>query len=350
MWPAWYRKIEPSSGASYIRTQDFHTAVHTHEKRGIAWKFNGEWTTYNPNKSVSYKNLDRLGVDTESDFWTLMDEAQRANIKPPSSLSSIFIEYAQRRHIRWSRFSPKSPFFGTAFGGWERLMFQGGEYAAPIFLYDMNKAYRWSASVGMPDLSTAHRTKSFYAPHAIYLATNIKPFFPFANRNSTVILTSEERDAYGCDSATVLKGVAFRDTIDITPVFEDIDAAFPSVSKRIGQAFWGTWNSHRVVQQVGMLSGKMHELRNLYYNPIWAAFVTGRVKMRCWHWRNITLRVYCDSIMTTEPIPTGSDPGEWKLVREYPSGLRFHGARFTPINTYEGPTPWTKKAKELLPF
>lgn len=353
--PIGYRNLHQSDGVSYIREEEFNHVIAIHQSRGWLWKFDGTPTSYAPNKKLMFKNLDRLRFDTEDQFWTFIEDVKRAEMKPPTSLSGVFVACAKRERLSWRTYAPKAPFYGRMFGPWMEQIFRGGEYTAPVFLYDINQAYRWSGTVGLPDLNSAYRTRDFREPHAIYLVKNAKPYFPppvDRETDGTFVMTSEERDAYQIDSADVVHGVAFRnERVDVQRVFDRIDTEFPSVAKAVSQSYWGIWSSPKSVQQIGMLSGSTRELRNIYYNPVWAAFVTGRVKIACWLKRDVTLRIYCDSIMSTAAIPTGTEPGEWKLVKEFKAGLRFHGIRYYPINPAEGRGPWANRpSREMVPF
>ena len=318
-WPVQYRTLRLDvDGTSYIRTPDFHKTMNEHDKRGMAWRFNGSWTTYQPKKTRTYKNLDRLGVESEDQFWNVMQEFKTAGHQPPPSLGSVFREYMKKANIKTRRPSITSPFYRAIFGGWQKALHRGS-YNDTCYVYDINRAYRWSASAGLPDLFTAHYTKDLSWPIALYVVTECRPQLPFTDRRSVAVLTSEQRDTFGIVDAKVLHGIGFRDTIDLSPLFQQIDLELPLSSKRIGQTFWGSWNTYHGVEQIGFANMKSRELRNIFYNPVWCAFITARVKQRLWHWRNISLHFYSDSIITKEPIPTGTEHGDWKHVATYPS-------------------------------
>lgn len=318
-WPAYLTSELQSvtDGTCYIEPRHFPEALAKHRPRGQAWRYHGKWTTYCPSRSLTYKNVRRLDPRSDEDFWTVLSEARAANMNPPTSFADFFMS-CYRAPL--ARGSVVAPFRRFTFGGWQTV-FQRGEFTGKFYLYDLNSAYRWAASCGLPHPGTAYPTKDFSKQQAIYLVELPINVIPYQRGGRLAVVTSEERDFFGLQSVTTLKvryGVAFRSEVSLAETFEKIDKQFPASAKRISRAFWGLWNTTAAPQQVSWKHGeKIRDLRNPFFNPIWSAFVTSRVKLRMALHRTRALRIYTDSILTTEEIPTGQGIGEFKEVREF---------------------------------
>jgi hypothetical protein len=318
-WPAWLHTTEPAEGTCYIRRSDFPAMLSRHGRTGQAWQFNRKWTTYCPNRKVSYKALDNLQPRNAEDFWTIMEAARHANINPPTSLADLFLSVYRSP---MPRVTVRSAFYGFRFGGWNAA-FRRGKAPGKVYQYDLNNAYRWAASCGLPDLRTAYPTKDFSKSNAVYLCTNVAVgAIPWSRvpRHAIHIITSEERDALNLSGDThVIKGYAFAETHQLSRTFEEIDKFPPSIRSRVSRAFWGIWNTTRAPIVLSWKHGeKQRPMTNPWYNPIWSAFVTSRVKLRLNIYHARALHCATDSVhLLGEQLPTGTGPGEWKLVGEY---------------------------------
>lgn len=124
---------------------------------------------------------------------------------------------------------------------------------------------------------------------------------------------------FGLHDCEVHAGIAFAKTIDMVPVWKEIETKFPYCKDRISKAFWGLWNAKRFPEAVSWKSGALraHFLPNPFYNPVWSAFITSRVKMRIVPWLRETVHVFADSVITTCEMPTGVGVGDWKLVDHF---------------------------------
>lgn len=323
-WPALLLSAGDSEGTHYIKARDFPAVMQRHYPRGQAWKYRGKWTTYCPSKALTYKNIDRFKRADgrpigEDEFWTIMRESQAANISPPTSYADMWLSCYD---LPMPRATPIAPFRGFRFGGWESTYFRG-TWDKPAYLYDLNSAYRWAASCGLPDVNSAYPTKSWRHAEGIWLAHVPFNRIPYARAGGLMMVTHEERDAYALHDATVVYGFAFRRTLDVKHVFDRVEQRFPSSAKKITRAFWGMWNTDLAPEQYSWKNGeKCRLLRNPFYNPIWSAFITSRVKMRLAHWSQHALTIYVDALIMKEPIiPTGPGLGEFRLQQEFPRGL-----------------------------
>jgi len=139
------------------------------------------------------------------------------------------------------------------------------------------------------------------------------------------VVTSEERDSLGLEQIrgiTILRGVGFSKELDLQPTFDRLDQTFPPwIVSRVSRAFWGLWNTSAAPEVVSWKRGALSFLRpgtrmmkNPWANPIWSAFITSRVKLRINLHRARVLHCFVDSVHTTEELPTGPEPGDWRLV------------------------------------
>jgi hypothetical protein len=333
-WPAWYKSADPCEGTAYILPHDFTRVFARHRHAGQAWRYGKaykQWTTYCPSRRVSYKNLTRLGIrqenahdpTVEKDFWNIMHEAERQGLTPPTSLADMFMSVCR---VRMPALSCLAPFRGYGFGGWEQAVKPGPHTKGTVYQYDLNRAYRWAATASpLPDTRTATHNDNWDAGVAVYLIDAPAGVIPWARSPGVQMISSEMRDALGLRAGThrynvrFLYGVEFRETTELGPTFATIDERFPYCAKRIGQTFWGMWNTESAPEQCSWPDGneQTRMLKNPFYNPVWSLFVTSRVKLRMNLHIKKALRIYVDSVHTTEPLPTGTEPGEWKLVDEY---------------------------------
>ena len=312
-WPAWYRTVY-QSGTCYIDASWFPSIMDRYKHSGQAWRYKTAWTTYRPNGKVSFKAIDRLKIESEEDFWRIMGCAESVNMNPPTSFSDIFLH---AYHHPFPRKSILAPFHGRVFGGWQQVR-QPGLYTKGVWHYDIIKAYRWAALRGLPDVKTAYRTWDGTHPNAIYLFELPKGAMPWIRHAGKYVVTSEERDMLLKRPTKILYGVAFRENISLDEVFGFIDIHFPYCRDRISQSFWGLWNSFEGPQRLTFKSGpKVYAMGNPFYNPVWSAFITSRVKLRLLHHWDKSLHCFVDSLLLTEPIEEGTAMGDFKLVNEY---------------------------------
>jgi len=306
-------------GVCYMTKIGMQKALDKHRPHGQAWRYARQWTTYMVNQHLMFKNINRLirpGDDLEL-FWKIIAECEAADLKPPTSLSDMWNSCF---HERLPLPSVIAPFRGASFGGWEQA-FMRGEYRGKVYHYDLNRAYQWAASCGLPDLESSYLTQRWYnEANAVYVITDPKisrrflPYGPPVGSRQPFIVTSEERDACSIPEPDSFIGIGFDRSINLALVFSEIGRKFPTSEKRISQLFWGMWNTQTAPEQHGFKSGNIRYMKNPFYNPIWSAFVTSRVKLRMLHWRKYAIQIFVDSIHSKIELPTSDDIGGFKLV------------------------------------
>jgi hypothetical protein len=339
-WPARLEDLpadSPEPATIYCTPSMIATKLAAHGHSGQAWRFRGEWRTYQPRRHRAYKSLTNLSPANPEDFAHIMASAEAAGMTPPASFTDCFLSQFP---VSLPRLSPLAPFRGASFGGWEAAFWRGA-WRDPVWHYDMNKAYRWASLQGLPDTRTAYRTARWddeaYAVYLVELGRDARPYAPTAGVH---LVTSEEREAFKIRPLRVLAGVGFRTLIDPAATWAKIDAAFPWCYTRISRVFWAAWNSVRGPEVCSWKHGpNVRPMTNPFYNPIWAAFVTSRVKLRIASFLPQLLHVHVDGILTKEPLPlTGMDVGDFRLIAQYPS-LWIRG-----VSNYGTGTSWLKHA------
>jgi len=303
-------------GTAYVGGSWIPTLIDRHGRAGQAWRFGRHWTTYTPNRAITFKSYDRLGPKDEGDFWRIMECCEGYGLDPPTSFSDIFLQLHRPRRPKPSVIAP---LWGTIFGGWQEVK-RPGPYNAPVWHYDINKAYRWASLAELPDMESSHKVKVIGHHPAVYLLHVKRGQVPWLRREGVHAFTSEEIEALSLRSCKVVFGVAFRKAVSLSETWATIDTNFPYCRDRISRSFWGIWNGYRGPVRMTYKSGeKQTPMQNIFYNPVWASFITSRVKLKVLeHWEK-SLHCFVDSILTTEPIKTGEGMGEFRLLNEYSS-------------------------------
>jgi hypothetical protein len=220
-----------------------------------------------------------------------------------------------------------APFRKFSFGGWERALFKG-EYRGPVYQYDINSAYRWAGQIGLPDPTRFERSIHFNDPLGIYICVLGENSIPYAPQAGIHCVTSEERDVFDVRPKKILFGVRCNgETFAVAEAFQELEKKWSKERvKSMSRAYWGKFNSILGPKQVSWKRGlSEHTQSNFFFNPVWSAFITSRVKLRLCLYRSIALHVYVDSILTTRPIPEGEDIGSFRLLDSDTDGCYIKG-------------------------
>lgn len=317
-WPVWYRSPD-GGGTVYLPAEKMQGMIEKHGFSGQAWQFRRMWKTYRPGGGVMYKAIDSLSPKDEEDFWHIMQSNYLQGFPPPTSFAGIFHRCC---FLPWPRISVIAPFHNAVAGAWS-LAIEKGVFREKVYQYDINSAYRWSACQGLPSLKSGKRVYNFESDRSVFLVEfderNKPPWFT----DKTGLITSEELQQLQI-RPRLLFGVQFRDWLDLSPVFKEIDKRFPYCFKRIGRAFWGRWNGRYAVQQHGWKDGhKVRQLDNPLHNPIWAHYITSRIKLRLQQavQQVGAFHVQVDAVLCRDQLPVSSEVGGWKLVNEFERGV-----------------------------
>ncbi len=318
-WPA-SLNFELDEGTNYVSQGVLVNAMTRYQHAGQAFRFRHRYTSYVPNRRVTYRNAVTLSPESPDDFDNIMRTCRIAGLQsPPSSFADPF-KYVY--HSSVPRVSAVTAFRNRRYGGWQHVFVPTDEIIkGPVYWYDLNSAYRWAACQGLPDMSTAHPIRSFALDScSIYLVeadANVKPYW---TRRGAYAATNEELIGVPSCALRFIRGVKFDATIDLTDAFTRVDQMFPFCYKRISRAFWGIWNATTGPEVLTWKSGpKSRELPNPIYNPVWAAFITSRIKLRFAPWQKYIVQVYVDAMHTRCEVPTDDQIGGWKLLGKFSS-------------------------------
>lgn len=233
----------------------------------------------------------------------------------------------------------ESPGFSLAFmsafrGGWQEAL-KPGSHPGIWRLYDLRQAYFWALLQGLPDPRFYHRTRCLGYRDTLYRVRLAQPEptapYPF-NRETEVLATGEEIATYGLDVDEVMDGIAFRRSFNTTKMIDAITQW--SFWKRVARAYWGAWASSSYIEC--HTPSKTWALPPLGAHLVWSHLIVSRVKMRV---HEVSYRraahVFVDSVLIPGELPTGDDPGDWHLVKEYRSGVAVIGpGHFGPLGGY----------------
>lgn len=321
-WPVSY--LDPcGEGTLYVPAAHMSAMMKKHNFSGQAWKYKNMWKTYRPGGGVMYKSLEGINPSDEGDFWHIMGSNYRAGLPPPSSFSSIFHKICP---LPWPKQSMVSPFRGFAAGAWSQAL-QCGKFPEKMYHYDLNSAYRWAACQSLPLMKSGKRIFDIEAENSVFMVECTEEERPPWFKDNIGLVSSEELAALKI-KPRLLFGVQFRDWFSLTSMFATIQEKFPWCYKRISRAFWGRWNGGEDLTQHGWAGGT-HKVRNMpnpLHNPVWSHLITSRVKLRLLEAVKEVgaVHVQVDAVLCREPLPVSTEPGGWKLVQEFNSGLWIH--------------------------
>lgn len=213
---------------------------------------------------------------------------------------------------------------GAFRGGWQEAL-KPGVHEGKWTLYDLRTAYYWALTEGLPDPSFYHRTHSLIYRDALYRVrlAEPEPLAPYPyNQETDVLATGEEIATYGLQVEEVIDGVAFRRGAKMKPILSAIERW--SFWRRVARAYWGAWASTGRVEC--HTPGRSWNLPPLGVNVVWAHLIVGRVRRRLWDVAEGAAHVFVDSVLTQREITTGDNPGDWRVAKEYPAGIRVEAA------------------------
>jgi hypothetical protein len=303
------------------------------EKRGEAireWAVSGRPTTLQLGQKGYLKAVDRFTIqhtNTEEAFNEFLRECADYGIPRPSSYNAVFHHCYRSPRVRRTY----NQYFEYSFyGAWEEAK-KVGVLRGRWHKYDLNSAYMWAASLGLPTIGSVRISKHLGKFRGLYNLELEAPLehlpYPY-NSHRFVNATDEEIDLYSLPIKKILGGVTWTDYVEGDPIIKTVKQF--TFAKEVSKSFWGRWCSSSPIQCRSI--SKEWEIRNPILNLIWAHVLIGRVKMRVWSESKNAAHVFVDSIITQDVLPTGDRLGEWKHEKTY-DGLRVkHPGFYGPAN------------------
>lgn len=279
----------------------------------------GQVTAYQTKEGSLVKRLEKFhahGSDEES-FRDFLREANEYGCHRPSSYPDVFHSsfLSARVHRGVNRlFGPVAHF------AWQEAI-RPGKHAGHWRRYDINRAYLWASTQGLPVVKSFRYAKDFSGNYpGLYriIQQDVQPSapYPFCVYRD-VNATSDEIDEYGLRVESVVGGVVWTDNLPSDACTRVIDGM--SFGKFVSKSYWGRWASNKGVTCI--TPGKAWELPDNKQNLVWAHLIVSRVKRRLYEYASTAAHVYVDSIIVPHEIPIGGGLGEWKLEKDYPQGV-----------------------------
>lgn len=312
------------------------------------WRINGRTTSVQIGPSIIKSHNPFTEHTTADTFTALMQECYEIGVIRPSSYSDIF---SQTYHTPWILPSA-SAIMGTTFaGGWQEARVLG-MLKGPHFKYDLNSAYYWALLEGLPDPQTYRYSDGphysdtrGWQRHGIYVVSleRYSPSwpYPFNLPSLRYLASTHEIEHYGLPVKTYHYGISWDGLQDPTPMADHIKRL--PAAKQVSRSYWGAWASRARVRCHSKNRQEGWDLRAVRTNLVWAHMIIARVKMRIWRAALKAAHVYVDSVITSETLPTGTEPGAWRLDATYPTGVYiggtgYYGSSATQIDKHAGVT------------
>lgn len=297
-------------------------------KRARAWRYRNKWTTLMQGSGKNSYRFKKLWGDWTREVSPFVDACASAGFVNPMPGSYAY------PWTEWHTPPPTNPTLqvvlssmqhrASAPQAWNEAV-KKGHVRGRHYVYDLNSAYAWAASIPLPDPRRVIYTKRVTArPFGFYLVRLPDARAEMIPRRLRVDvpyhwMTKEEIERLDVHSPEVIRGCEWETAVDLTRMIDKVRETFDGLTaKRVLRAFWGGWSCERGVDQFMLGDGVEREMKPLpsrQYCPVWSAHVLSRVAMRCATTAGNTLaHVYTDSIMTTKEIVTGSEIGFWKLT------------------------------------
>lgn len=262
-------------------------------------------------------------VETKEAMGAFLDECESKGVRMPSSYNAIFRHLFYSPRIPYSINAGLSPYIA---GAWEEAKTCG---FLPLHYrqYDVNGAYRWAARQGLPNPSTFRATDrvSIRRPGIYVLNLTGKEGVPYPySRPGWAAVSDIEIESYGLTWTAQRFGVTWSDYWPSHCVDAVLDSC--SFGSDMAKNFWGSWAARMPVENFYPKKGNTVLQNPIALNLVWAHRVISLVKLHVWQCSQRACHVFCDSIITTDILPTSCEVGGWKLVAEYPKGVYIGGA------------------------
>jgi hypothetical protein len=249
----------------------------------------------------------------------MLDTLEAAGIKHPSSFADCYHQLAEPvRHLPWTYNGMLHWWPG---GPWEEAR-RTGEHRGNWFRYDLVSAYRWAATLGLPDPATYRvETRASSRPGIwIFQPSKAREDLPAIYRQSRyVVISTEEIDAYKL-TGQIIRGITWEKTLP--PDYVERTLGKLPCHKEAGRAYWGRWVARD--RLTCMTAEKEWSLPNMGSHFVWGWLIVGRVRCRVWQDSQRAAHVYVDEVLVPHSLNTGDRPGDWHLKEHYPRGVAVY--------------------------
>lgn len=269
-----------------------------------------------------WKQTERFKLEKpEADLRKL----QRRGIEHPSSYADVF--WQMHGMVHGGMPTPLRATYNRIFewwsgGPWSEAR-QIGTHRGRWHRYDLRNAYRWAATLGLPDTATFRVQRKMGSAPGMWVMdpAELRPDLAPSLRggNGLIVISSEEIEATKF-RGTVLRGVTWEGTLPVDYIERTL--ARLHCSAECGRAYWGRMIS-RDPLTVRMTGGREWDLkRNPWQNFVWGWLIVGRVRTRVFQAAaGRAAHVYVDEVVVPFEIPEGTAPGSWRKKEIYDQGV-----------------------------
>lgn len=212
-------------------------------------------------------------------------------------------------------------------GGWIEAVGYG-HFKGPVYRYDINRAYYWAGSLGLPK-----HIIPYYPEWDHYLVINEGPQphnVPKEFCSDRYLMTSEVQEKMILKES-IVRGVSWNElSIDPTETIDEFeDVLSDDLYKKLQQGYWGQWACKEPISLFrtdGDSMEKINEIENSMVNLVYATIIQQRVYARLWEASVLKnpLLYYTDSVITREPLEEkwiGDEPGKFELEEYCEDGI-----------------------------
>jgi hypothetical protein len=263
-----------------------------------------------------WKAAERLPL---SDPPAQLAALEAAGVTHPSSFASCYHQLAP--HTKPLKYTYQKLFDWWPGGPWHEAR-QTGEFSGRWWRYDLRSAYRWAATLRLPDPESFYVRKGPVNGPGLWscLIIGDRSHLPSVfQATGPVVLSTEEIEGYRL-KVEVIRGVRWDRWLPADYVEQTL-AKLPC-PKEAGRAYWGRWIARDPV--TAWTVKREWPLRNIFANFIWGWLIVGRVRLRVWRDGARAAHVYVDEMLVPHEVATGEGLGDWHLKQEYPRGVAVY--------------------------
>lgn len=265
-----------------------------------------------------WKTVERLPTTAPD---TLFPALEAAGVHHPASYADAYHQLAPK--VEWRPAIYNRIFEGWSGGPWSEAR-RVGEFRGRWYRYDLRQAYRWAATLGLPEPSTYRLRPRYVDAPGLWLAElkAPRPDLPNCFHGVTpVVVSTEEIEVYGL-RVKVWRGVTWERVTG--PEYVERTLERLPCPREAGRAFWGRWIARDPL--VVRTAAKEWQLTtNPWRHFIWGWLIVGRVRLRVWQAAPEAAHVYVDEIVVPHQLPLTEDRlGAWRPKSEYPDGITVH--------------------------
>lgn len=243
----------------------------------------------------------------------------------PSSPASFINNNKLKHNVRWSTNIKFKSFFT---GGWIENM-KSGFTMQPVYHYDINKAYLWALSQGLPKRVFPY-TKTMKHHLFVVRQQDKNHYIPSIYNTSLCIYDEDDMDFFGI-KGEVIDAVSWNDNqayvYDNIMEFENVLP--PKAFKMLQKSFWGRWAADNELLVDHYRDGKLiksRSLKNNFQNYVWSTIIIHRIIRSVFsQWLLLDgINVYVDAILSRKEMENnyiGNDIGKWKLENKFENGI-----------------------------